>query len=125
MNKILNKAYFFIFLFAAPLLARGADFSNTYEKLYNPLPENQLVCLSRVCDLVEFLVLIIRDFLQLIPIVSVLFIIIGGFQMVMSAGNEERLIKAKKTITWAVLGLVFALLSFSMVAIVRNILSAN
>jgi len=125
MPKILNKVYFFIFLLLAPLLGRAADFSETYEKLYNPLPENQLVCLSRACDLAEFFILIIRDILQIIPIVSVLFILVGAFQMISSAGNEERLIKAKKTIQWAVLGLVFALLSFSIVAIVRNILSAN
>ena len=122
MKKLIT-IYFLVIWAALPLLAR-ADISSSYEKLYNPLPENQLVCLSAACDLREFFLLIIRDILQLIPIAAVLFIIIGGFQMVSSAGNEERLLRAKKTITWAVLGLVFALLSFSIIAIVKNFLGA-
>ena len=50
---------------------------------------------------------------------------IGGFQMISGAGNEETYTKAKKTIIWAVIGLALALLSFSIVAIVQDILQAN
>jgi uncharacterized membrane protein YjfL (UPF0719 family) len=43
----------------------------------------------------------------------------------MSQGNEEAVSAAKKTITWAVIGLVIALLSFSIVAIVQNLLGID
>jgi len=84
--------------------------------LYNPLPLDELTA--------TFLV-IIQGFLGIVAIWAVIFIIVGGFQMVMAAGNEETYLKAKKTITWAVLGLVIALLSFSIVAVVENILQTK
>ena len=45
--------------------------------------------------------------------------------MITAAGNEEALTKAKKTIVWAILGLVLALLSFSIIAIVQDLLQSN
>jgi Type IV secretion system pilin len=60
--------------------------------------------------------------LSLIGGVSVLFIIIGGFKMVMSNGNEKSAESGKKTVTWAVIGLVVALMAFSIIAIVQNVI---
>src|SRR6185436_10706726 len=98
----------------AGVLTGNAPWNNDTNKcLYNPLSTNELTA--------TFLV-IIQGFLGIIGIWAVIFIIVGGFQMVMSAGNEEAIAKAKKTITWAVLGLVIALLSFSIIAVVENIL---
>lgn len=84
--------------------------------LYNPLP---------VDSLTATLLLIAKGFLGVIAIWASVFIVVGGFQMVMSAGNEEAVLKAKKTITWAVLGLVVAIMSFSIVAIVQNLFKAT
>ncbi len=84
--------------------------------LYNPLPDDELT---------HVFLIIIQGFLAIVGIWAVIFIIVGGFQMVAAAGNEEGVLKAKKTITYAILGLVIALLSFSMVAIVQNILRAR
>ena len=80
---------------------------------------------TEVSDLTQFALLIIRDMLQLIPITATLFIIIGGFQMIASGGSEEHLLRAKRTLEWAVLGLVAALLCFAIIAIVSNLLGAN
>jgi hypothetical protein len=84
--------------------------------LINPLPEN---------DLTHVFLLVTKSFLDIMGIWAVMFIIFGGFQMVLSSGNEEAYAKAKKTITWAVLGLAVAILSFSIVAIVEDLLQAN
>jgi hypothetical protein len=89
---------------------------NATDKLYNPLPEE---------DLTHVFLLILQGFLGIIGIWAVMFVFIGGFQMVMAAGNEEMYTKAKKTIVWAILGLVVALLSFSIIAIVQDVLQAN
>lgn len=89
---------------------------NSSSKLYNPLPEE---------DLTHVFLLIMQGFLAIIGIWAVIFLFVGGFQMVMAAGNEEMYTKAKKTIIWAVLGLIIALLSFSVIAIVQDLLQSN
>jgi hypothetical protein len=86
------------------------------DQLYNPLPTNSLT---------DTFLMILKAFLLIVAVWAVLFIIIGGFQMVMSAGNEEAVTKARKTITWAILGVVVALLSYSMIAIVQTLLQAK
>jgi TRAP-type C4-dicarboxylate transport system permease small subunit len=60
--------------------------------------------------------------LSLIGAISALFIIIGGFKYVAARGNEEQQEAAKKTLTGAVIGLVFALLAFSIVRIISEII---
>ncbi len=86
------------------------------DKLYNPLPEEELTH--------AFLV-IAQGFLSITGIWAVIFIIIGGFQMVTAAGNEEMYLKAKKTIIWAVLGVALSAMSFSIIAITQRILRTN
>jgi hypothetical protein len=94
----------------------GGGGTTASDKLYNPLPTDNLT---------DTFLSIVRGFILIIAAWAVMFIIVGGFQMVMASGNEEMYLKAKKTITWAVLGLVVALLSFSVIAIVQNLLGAN
>jgi hypothetical protein len=118
--KLVGLAFLF-----SPLVVNAQNLGERYETLLNPLPAQELVCFTRSCDLLSLFMLIIRDILQVIPIFSVVFIIIGGFQMVTSAGNEERLLKAKRTVIWAVLGLVVAMLAFSIIAIVRNFVGVD
>jgi hypothetical protein len=84
--------------------------------LYNPLPES---------DLTHAFLVIAQGLLAILGVFAVVFIIVGGFQMLTSAGNEETLLKAKKTIIWAILGLVVALMSFSIIIIVQDLLQAN
>ena len=95
--------------------------------LFNPIPPAQeLFCPTYpICDLKQEFLLILASILRLIPILSVVFIIIGGFKMVMSQGNEEALISAKRTVIWAVLGFVISILSFSIIAIIQNFLGVN
>jgi hypothetical protein len=68
---------------------------------------------------------IAQGLLAILGVFAVVFIIVGGFQMLTSAGNEETLMKAKKTIIWAILGLVVALMSFSIIVIVEDILQVT
>ena len=120
------KKYFFIFLSVAllPFIAFASNPSGV--ALLNPLPVGQeLYCPTAYCDLQSMVLLIIKDILTITPIVAVLMIIVGGFRLVISHGNEEQIIQAKKTIIWAVLGLAVALLSFSIVAILQNFLAGN
>lgn len=58
-----------------------------------------------------FLAMIRTWFLGFAGALAVLFIIIGGIEFIASAGNPQRLEGAKKTLTYAIIGLVIVLLS--------------
>lgn len=52
---------------------------------------------------------------------SLLFTIISGIQVLTAYGNEEKIGAAKKTLTWALLGLLIAILSYAIVQIIISI----
>jgi hypothetical protein len=52
---------------------------------------------------------------------ALLFIIIGGIQMLTAYGNDEKITAAKKTMTFAVVGLLIAILSYAIVSIISAI----
>lgn len=63
----------------------------------------------------------LNGFLGLCALTSVIFIIVGGAQLLLNLGNEEAVGKAKKTLIWAVAGLVIAILSVGIVRVVTSI----
>ena len=63
----------------------------------------------------------LTGFLGLAGITSVIFIIVGGVQLHLAFGNEEALGKAKKTLIWAIAGLVICILSVAIVSIISKI----
>jgi hypothetical protein len=91
--------------------------NNSGTTLYNPI--------TGVNDLTSLLITIMKGFLGILAVWAVVFIVVGGFRMVISSGNEEQVTAAKKTITWAILGLVIAVLSFAIIAIVQNLIGVN
>lgn len=54
-------------------------------------------------------------------LICVIFIIIGGYMWIASAGDPAKIKQAQGTLTWAIIGLVFILIS---VLIVRTIVNA-
>jgi hypothetical protein len=97
--------------------AAGGQAANSATTLINPIPTYN--------NLTALVVGILKGFLGIIAVWAVAFIVIGGFKMVVSAGNEEAVLSARKTITWAVLGLLVAVLSFAIVAIVQDFIGVN
>ena len=53
-------------------------------------------------------------------ILGVLFLIIGGVTILTSRGDEQKLGTGKKTITWAVVGIILLVLAFALVNIIAN-----
>lgn len=84
--------------------------------------EGQVVNPISYNSLGELIVAGIRFLLIMVGSLSVLFIIIGAVRMVTSAGNEKAVTAGKQTVQWAVLGLVVALMSFSIIAMVQSLL---
>lgn len=56
--------------------------------------------------------------LSLVSTVAVLYLVIGGFQYIMSSGNPDNVGKAKNTILYAIIGLLLAILSFAIVSFI-------
>lgn len=56
--------------------------------------------------------------------IAVLFLIIGGFQYITSAGNEEAAQKGKSTAINALIGIIIIVLSYVIVNVVANLVSS-
>ena len=55
--------------------------------------------------------------------VALLMLVAGGIMYAMAAGSEEKLKSAKKTILYAILGMVIVFLSYSMIKVLHTILT--
>jgi len=53
-------------------------------------------------------------------ILGVLFLIIGGLTILTSRGDEQKLGTGKKTITWAMVGIILLVLAFAIVNIIAR-----
>ena len=73
----------------------------------------------------SFIFKIINIALAVAGLIAVLFLIIGGFRYITSAGNEETAEQAKKIITNSIIGIVVIILSFVIVRVIANALANN
>ncbi|MBU2564527.1 pilin [Patescibacteria group bacterium] len=113
MNKFLIFLIIFgIFLVVVPVLADDSC-------------EPGLVCIPnplKAGDIPE----LIHDITGIIQIVviplGIIMIMIGGFQYMTSTGNEEKVTKAKKTIMWAIIGVVIAIAANFITGILEEII---
>ena len=80
----------------------GADWSNPARPGTNPNP-------ATFKDLEVIFEKILNIVVALAGIVVFIFLLSGGFQLLLSAGDPEKVKKATGTITWAIMGLVILL----------------
>lgn len=52
---------------------------------------------------------------------ALIFVLIGGFQYIVSAGNPQNISQAKRTITYAIIGLAIVIMALIIVNFVRGI----
>jgi cytochrome bd-type quinol oxidase subunit 2 len=71
-------------------------------------------------DLKETVINILQLVLGLLALIAVIMVIIGGFTWLTAGGNEEKVDKAKKIISAAVIGLIIVLLAWAIVIFVAN-----
>jgi len=70
-----------------------------------------------------FILKIINIALALAGLIAVLFLIIGGFRYITSAGNEETAEQAKAIILNAIIGIVVIILSFVIIRVISSALT--
>ena len=76
-------------------------------------------------SITAFILKIINIALAIAGLIAVLFLIIGGFRYITSAGNEETAEQARKIITNSIIGIVIIILSFVIVRVISNALVRN
>jgi hypothetical protein len=74
---------------------------------------------------VGFIAMLIKIVLFVSGALAVLFVIIGGIMYLTSAGNEEQATKGKKTITYALVGIIIIILSYVIVNVVVNLVNCG
>jgi len=72
-----------------------------------------------------FIIRIINIALTVAGLIAVLFLIIGGFRYITSAGNEETAEQAKKIIINAIIGIVVIILSFVIVRVISSAIATG
>lgn len=100
------------FLDCQPLVTSFVEFEGG---LRPPSGEGLAQELTQVRSAREFILNITNFVLSFLGLTAVLIIIYGGFLFVTARGNEEQSGNGKKTITYAVVGVVVVLISFALV----------
>ncbi|MFH1425912.1 MAG: MMCAP2_0565 family pilin-like conjugal transfer protein [Candidatus Kerfeldbacteria bacterium] len=70
--------------------------------------------LGNVTDPNEVIANVIRVFLGIVGIISLIIIVYGGFLLLTSGGSPERVKKGRDTLMWAAIGLVVVFASYGI-----------
>ena len=73
----------------------------------------------------ELLVNVIKILLGVAFAVALLFVIVGGFMYMTSAGNEDQAKKGRTTLINAVIGIVLIVLAYAIISVVVNFVSTD
>lgn len=68
---------------------------------------------------------VIRYAIRLAVALAVIAVIIAGYQMLTAYGDTEKRQKAQKTLTWAIVGLILAIMAFGIVSALTSITLVN
>ena len=68
---------------------------------------------------------VISTMLLIAGAIAVVFVIIGGYQYLTSAGNEESAEKGKKTLINAIIGIVVIILAYAIISVIVNQVSSR
>lgn len=88
--------------------------------VFAALGDNQIVENNTDTSLSTFLHRIQNWLLGMVGGLAVLFLIYGGFLYITSGGNKERIETAKKTITYAIFGLIVVILAGTILEVITG-----
>ena len=57
--------------------------------------------------------------------IAIVFVIIGGYQYMTSAGNEEQAEKGKQNVINAIIGIVIILMSYVIITVIANLVGSG
>jgi hypothetical protein len=114
---------FGLILVLSPIFIHAQSITNCGRLVCNPAPG--LFTEKFGTDFKSILTNALTLILGLAGLVAVAYIIIGGYQIAMSRGNEDAAKIGRKTLTNAIIGLVIIILSYVIVSIVVNAAFGN
>lgn len=100
-------------LSAAPAVAQGVPGLNQAPDKIN------------LNDVVNVLTYIIKYGLAFAAAIGAIYVVVAGYQYVLSAGNPEKVEKAKMGLTWSVVGFIIAVSAFAVVNTLQLALKQN
>ena len=100
-----NTLYISLFLFS--IIAIILPSFVTAQTLPNPLGSDDI-------DVVDIMLRIMQIALGVVDVFALFMFILGGFEFLISAGNPERVKKAKDTLIWATVGILVITLSYTV-----------
>jgi len=114
MKKYQNLITIFLILLIGLFIFAGADCTNDglMKQILgkNPSELNKDDVPKAINNFVNILAAIAST-------VTLMFMVWGGIQYITSAGNQEQAGKAKSTLTWAIIGFIVIIASYSIVKI--------
>lgn len=69
---------------------------------------------------VEVMYFVMRNFLGIVGVATILMIVYYGYMYISSMGNEEAIEKAKNGLKWSILGFVITLLAFTLISSIQT-----
>lgn len=117
MKRNLKLLFAVMLGFLLPSLALAVNFQNPASKFFIDLMD-----FGKPNTFQGLLLYLVELLLGIVGLVSVAFIIYGGYQYIISRGDEERALSGKKTLTNAIIGLVIVILSYVIVTVIINAL---
>jgi hypothetical protein len=105
---------------AAPTLAQadGCEYIDQSIKNY----DTEIPKFPRYCTMAQFLQRILNIAFAVIAGLSLIFMVIGGYQYMTAHGNEEQATSGRKTVVYALVGLIVVLLAVTLVNILVNLI---
>ena len=110
----MKKLYQKILLLSFLTILAGTDVHAAWVDIENPI---------ETADFNELVENVLNWALGIAGSIALLMMIAGGIMYATAAGSEEKLKSAKKVISYAILGVVIVLLSYSMIVVLHGILT--
>lgn len=111
-------------------VAQAADsgcsgFESQFSFLSNGSGNDPTAGLPKICTAGSAIAWVTNMALGFAGVIAVVFIIVGGYMYLTSAGNEEGAEKGRKVLTNAIIGLIIIILSATIIRIVVNTLDTD
>ena len=112
-------------IFAVPFLALGQTdgVSGGLNQISSAFGNTSQIGTART--LPQLILAIIRLMLMIAGMIAVVFVIVGGYMYVTSAGNSEQAEKGKNTLVNAIIGIIVIVLSYVIINVIVNFVSSG
>ena len=106
---------------ALSFLAAPKAFARDTGNLFGPVPDIGGVSASGTAEIREGILSVLDVILGFMALIAVIVVVIAGIRLVISQGEEQEKDKAKKTIFYAIVGLVIILFAQAIIGFIQDI----